>query len=301
MRKMRISDGAPARLRSRLLTPFAVAALVAAAASPGGAASPTAVTDLAAVPTDAGISVTGRVTFGGQGPVIVGQDAVGDSLAGPAGGSLGTDIENIQISQPQPGGALLVTWQMTGLPAETKGPVNYKWSFSVTGKGGETIWYFVDFIRSKIAPPGSPPTVWLYKCPDLSCDGTAFGYPGFSYDSPAAQIQITVPSELIGALPGSVISAWTQGNGPPLRALVATIDLDGATHDPYTVPTRSVLLGIAPAGTAPGDVVYTVEASLAPNSSFAGTINAPGNGSFDVWAKACFGTNCAAASVQVSA
>ncbi len=59
----------------------------------------------------------------------------------------------------------------------------------------------------------------------------------------------------------------------------------------YTVPQRSVTLGVAPAGTDPASVSYTTAATLAADGSFTGSVGNVPAGS-RVFAKACFGTTC---------
>jgi len=76
---------------------------------------------------------------------------------------------------------------------------------------------------------------------------------------------------------------------------------DEALWDPalsYTVPSKGIRLGVAPAGTPPGQVTFGPDATLGDGDAFDGSVDvstlAPGD--YEVYARACFASNCAVTS-----
>jgi hypothetical protein len=69
----------------------------------------------------------------------------------------------------------------------------------------------------------------------------------------------------------------------------------------YLIPDRQVLLGIAAAGTPQSQVHFDTPATVgADGSSYSGAVSSPGPGSWDVWAKACFGANCGTRVIRIT-
>jgi hypothetical protein len=66
----------------------------------------------------------------------------------------------------------------------------------------------------------------------------------------------------------------------------------------YTVPSKGIRLGVAPAGTPAGQVSFGADGTLGDGDAFEGSVDvstlAPGD--YEVFARACFASNCAVAS-----
>ena len=103
-------------------------------------------------------------------------------------------------------------------------------------------------------------------------------------------------------VPGAVLEANPVAAGTIVAAYQAVVS-NASTWDEavweegvtYTVPETEVMLGIAPAGTDPASVVFDTPGVLGGDGSFTGSLATSGlaPGDYDVWAKACFATNCA--------
>jgi hypothetical protein len=295
---------------SLVTDPRAIALTVSLLAS--ATAGTTEVTELSASMSGKTASVSGAATFG-EAPVLVGQDAVGDNTGGPAG-TVGLDIDKLFISQPtRDTGTLLFVIRLAsltggGLPDS----VQYNWDIMVNGGagGGGSNWSIKSARTSQFYQPGSvEPYAGVHSCVQDPTTGqwncTSVADVPAVYDPSASEIRISVPTSVIQAGGGARITAWPR-NGDPvwvrpsaLGAVTPGVTIDGAEHDAYTRPTATVRLGIAPAGTPEGSVNFNKTASVGASGSFTGSITAPSTGSYDVWAKACFGATCGTRSVRV--
>jgi hypothetical protein len=289
----------PARAVRALAAAFAI---MVVAAMPAGSATPSTVSGLTASVSGDSIVLTGAASFGGQDPVVVGDDAVGDNLGGAPTSPHGTDLDRLLISQPDPATPTLqFTFDLAGLTAGgVPEHLAYNWDIRVDGgepQGGAD--RSLKTWRTRVASTQSTdPYAAVFTCvpqapPQTGSSCSAGPDVPVTYDETASEIRMSVPLAVIDATPGSTIDAWLRISSPVyIGATFGTQTLAGqydqATHDQYVVPTRSVRVGIAPVGSP---VSYSSGASLS-GSSFTGSLAAPGPGTYTVGAQACFGDNC---------
>jgi len=112
-------------------------------------------------------------------------------------------------------------------------------------------------------------------------------------------------------VPGAVITPFNYDSQPIVagyKVFVANdatedgMDWDTEAVPSYTIPSESVSLGIAPAGTDVSHVSFTTPATFKDDGTFSGTLSTSGlaSGTYDVWAKACFAANCGVQKVTVA-
>lgn len=298
-------------LASRSLIAALTLALALVAAPAAADPQPSTVDELSATVSGQEISVSGSANFGGQDPVEVGVDGTGDS---PVSQGLGLDIDRLLIQRPDgSAGNLIFTLDLDGL---TGGGIpelfQYNWDISVDGgaDAGGTNWSIKAMRSGQASEPGqvggwaalytcvTNPTTGGFSCSPLASLPSA-------WDQEAGEIRITVPLFRIDATAGSTIDAWAR-NGQPVwvrtsaaGALTGFVEPDNASHDRYTVPGDSVRLALAPAGTPEQFVDFNAPATLA-GTDFTGTLTASEPGTYDVYAKACFGGNCGTAKRTVT-
>jgi len=298
-------------LRSRLvLTLLAGLTLAVFAAVPAGSATPSGASGLAATVSGGTISVTGTASFGGEDPVEVGVDGANDNTGGANTAPLGVDLTRMLISQPDPNSpALQFTFDVAALTGGgTPEHVAYNWDIKVDGgdpEGGVN--KSLKSWRTRVASTtNTNPYAAIFDCvPQAPPQTGSSCSPGPTvpvvYDEASSQVRLSVPLALIDAEPGSTIEAWLRISSPVwIGATAGTQTLAGqydtSTHDPYTVPTKTVRLGIAPTGSP---ISYTAPASLS-GSSFSGSLATPGPGTYDIGAQVCFGTNCGTATTTIT-
>lgn len=276
----------------------------------GAAATPTQVTALTASVSGTQVSASGKVTFGGVDPIVIGEDPAGD----PATSAAGLDLRSLSIGQPDgTRGELVFTIKLGGMATGGIPELfQFNWDISVNGgaANGGAEWSIKTMRQYAAQTGGTDPDAAVYSCVPNPTTG------GFScsrsttipvvYDQAAAEIRMTVPLAAINASPGALIEAWAR-NGQPVWVrtsaagqLTGFVTADDMTHDPYTIPPKSVRLGLAPAGTPEGDVTFGPMIQLSNNGSFTGSIAAPGSGSYDLWARGCIAENCHATSTPVT-
>ena len=276
-----------------------------------------AVTELSA---SAGGSVTGAASFLGETtPTVLAEDPLGDGPGGAQSSDIGVDITEVNVIQPDAAyPELVATFKVSALPNPVTGMqpenVRYVWSFLAGGKE-----WFVQAKASALAqsttaddptgavtkttrafqlrgncgllpPPPAPGAV--NNCGHLAwLDG--------SFDAANKTVSVRVP---LGAsfAPEIKAGALLAPTVSPTDDIYAALQVgadnantrDVLTYETeYTVPQRSVTLGVAPAGTDPASVSYTTAATLAADGSFTGSVGNVPAGS-RVFAKACFGTAC---------
>ena len=271
-------------------------------------------------------AVDGRATFKGEStPSVLATDPAGDGPAGAQSSATGVDITEVSASQPDAGYASLVlSFKVSDLPVNEVGMlpegVRYVWSFrtgSVTGQQ-----WFVQAKSSTIAqasvaddPVGHvTETGHAFQlrgnCQLIGGTLTSCGHVAWLegwFDIPNDTVHIRVPvgaSYAASIAPGvtlvPTVANPTATTGDIYAAHQVAADTT-QTRDtvfwdtPYTVPARSVRLGIAPAGADPASVTYATAATLAADGSFTGSVGSVPSGSA-VFARACFGTSCVYAS-----
>ena len=283
---------------------------------------PTSIVRLAATRDGATVIVGGAATFGGQTAVTVGTYAPGDSTQ-PA--ALGYDLLRAQISQPEPKtGDLVFELQLAELPATGGLPeaARYTWDFAVNPGTGNVIPFEIDGKLTDVVRRQTtrvPAFVLRGDCTSannvITCTDVATL--DATMDPATDRITVTLPRALLEAhakvpVAGTAIEPATICEGISSKAAAYFSACGGAAGpatgdviaqdsevDVYRVAGRTVRLGIVPAGSAPA---YTTSGTLADDGSFSGSLDVSGlaPGSYDVVARACFGTNCGTASVPIT-
>jgi hypothetical protein len=286
------------------------------ALGPGGDDA-NAVTDLSAEAGASSVNVSGKAKFSGESPVQISVDPTGDA---PAGADVGADLTGARVHQPDAGDARLVfEWTVNNLPQPLPPEgVRYVWTFGVEGKQYQLQAKLTNLASTtEVDDPAGHPThlgrsfqlrgncgtlVAINNCPHLTwLDG--------QFDPAAKTIRIFLP---IGApyapevKPGALLS---PAGAPPIYAAYQAVVSNSSTWDEgelvdegtYTVPGRTVALGIAPAGADPDKVEFGPAEPVSGNA-FSGSLATAGRpaGTYDVFARACFGTACSVGTTQVT-
>ncbi|MFN2545636.1 MAG: LVIVD repeat-containing protein [Actinomycetota bacterium] len=286
---------------------------------PHDAAADNAVTQLVATASGSGATVTGTATFAGETSPTTFTDAVGDGPGvAQVSDAAGADLVEASLSQPQaqlPYVELRFKVTNLPLPDTTSGAIpettSYNWYFKANNKD-YAVQAKVENIASTVLAddPTSPVTRLgrsfrlrgncavvgvLNNCPTLAwLDG--------SIDVPNKTIMVRVP---VGASyapdikPGAVLTP--SASLPTLYAansvlVTNTTVADDIDWDQYTIPKATVMLGVAPAGTDPSTVDYTIPVTLNDDGTFTGQVPSVPAGS-QVFAQACFGASCGYRSV----
>jgi len=303
--------------------------LVPASGAAQGAAGGSEVTSLTGTPGEGEVAVSGTAVFGGQDPVFVSEDAPGDAPgmvpAGDFGGAdqTGLDLLAATLSVPDPDVAeLLVEWRVSNLPPEG---IPEGTRLAMSFRAGDEI-YQVQAKRSNVAGPTSPNDpmghaerldgafqllgdcgsfatgdeqhclhlLWLDGAVDPRTGTVSARVP---LDSPSAP-EIRHGAVLRPTGSESLEIAGVLSGIHAVQSLLEPTD-DHAPFGPpgvagygFDVARKEVLLGVAPAGTEPTQVDYTTPATLAPDDSFTGSIAVDDPDGTDVFARACFATNC---------
>jgi plastocyanin len=298
--------------------------------------TPTTTDVLSASASGGQVSVTGNATFQGEAPVTISEDAAGDPPAAAAGlgDETGVDMVKATAYRPNPDSAsIFFEWHLTGLPDSGSLPeaVRYTIPFKIG-----TAQFQLQAKLSNVAsvtvvddPPGHPghvgnafqlrgnclanwpqPQVPLANCPHLA-------WLGGSFDPATDVVRIKVP---IGIRPEFAPGAALQRNVSTNTSLVrisATYqavassgtttgdEAEWGTDDDtftYRIPGKTVSLGIATAGTPQSGVSFGTAATVGASGDFTGSLSTAGlaPGSYDVWARSCFGTNCGARFTRIT-
>jgi Tol biopolymer transport system component len=145
--------------------------------------------------------------------------------------------------------------------------------------------------------------IWEPKVHVLRCDPTCITVAEGtgSYGTAGHEVQLTFSLDDIGATEGSVIEDVRAYNAVGTVAAGPITDLAAIPLADATVPTRSVTLGIAPAGTPESEVDFDTPAEVT-EGRFSGALDVSSlpDGHYDVWAKACLGESCGAAGRPVT-
>lgn len=286
---------------------------------------PTTIDALGATVAGTTIGVTGSATFNGESPVLIAEDFIGDA---PLAGNVppeetGVDLTGGYISQPDATTPELVfEFDVTGLPDTGSLPEVIRYGFPFTvGTGNFMIQAkFTNLVATTTVddPAGHATHAGASfqlrgNCGVLVAINNC-GHVGWlegEWDVEDSAVRVTMPlgSSLAPQLvPGATIAENPDSLGGDIvasyQAYVSTAETqDSAVWEEgttYTVPARTVRLGIVPAG-APAQ--FTVDGTVAANGSdFSGSLTTEGlaPGDHDVWVEACFGTNCDAQKVTIT-
>jgi hypothetical protein len=254
------------------------------------------------------IAVTGQATFVDV-PVLV-----GESFNTPLVPGIGADVTNATISRPATGTKINFKLDIADQPAQTGGVpelIAYQWDMQIKKPGepdGTTLEFWAARSAQGRAPGGTAPVFYVDECvlnPDTGINECSGNRVTGRMEAGVVEWQVT-PSQLGSALAGDIITAGGEGiTVVPTAAGVfwGLVAIDRGSHDiDYTVPAKSVKLGIAPAGTPEGAVALQENATVATNSSFSGLIPRPSQpGDYIVVAEACYGAeSCSRASTTIT-
>lgn len=299
-------------------------ALVLGLVIPGASTAtpaPSSVQSLGAVRDGDVISVTGVATFGGIDLVSVGTDPTAD-FAAPA--EVGMDLTGALIGQPDPvSGDLVFVLRLADLPPTGALPetVRYSWDFGVRGVAADPIPFEIDGKLTDIArrTTARNPAFFLRgNCTTANNVVTCADVEGLAaaLDPAAKEIRVIVPRRLLedqvkASLAGATIvpAVICEGISTKVAAYFTLCGAQGQeTGDElvqeegtaYPVATRQLQVAVAPAGQNP-DFATATAGALTPDGTFLASVDATGvpEGDYDVWARACFGANCGAASVPL--
>jgi plastocyanin len=281
-----------------------------------GFVSPTTVDDVRATKSGTGLKVLGSATFGGLAPFEVGTDVAGDSVHGlPA--ILGYDLTKASIGQPDPSsGDLSFVLDLVDLPPTGGLPdaAIYYWDLNLVPPGGEPYGFRIEGSLTDLTaiptPSTATPAFTVRGCGAEASTCTFSGTPVDAVmDGEANRITVTVPTGVLAQVTGNAVAG--------AEIVAGTFGYDGAavTSDPQTsggggpasdrltitgshlVADRSVGVDVVPVGATPS---FGTPATVASDGSFTADVGGLAPGTYDVWARACFGTNCATKSVTVT-
>jgi plastocyanin len=275
-----------------------------------GFLSPTTVDDVRAIKSGSTLRVLGSATFGGIASLEVGTDPAGDGAAGlPA--AFGLDLIKASIGQPDPrSGDLSFMIDAADLPPSggISELAQYFWDFSLTKTGVTKL--FAIYGKHTDAVHGTRvPSFYLSLCNEAGCADPTDNPIDAVMDGETNRISMSVPRDLLGELSGMDVTGAEVGPQSPFDAVRARLIAGGSEPDPdfdrlattgtYIIGERAIRFGIVPSGSTP---VFDRTAELADNGSFTGDIDASGlaSGAYDVWVEACFGSNCATESTQIT-
>lgn len=237
--------------------------------------SPTSVDAIAAQADEGAVTVAGSVTLADH-ELIVGQDGATDARARNLGAEIG--VATVKSEMAETGLRLRFRLTVPDQPEEGGTPeiIRTLWNVAV----GDESYILEAAIRAQGTTTG--PVLRL-----LAQDGTALAT--LQGSMAAGAIELIVPASAIGAGPGNRVRVHpTFGVGS--YTSVGDLALDTVSPiDPYVVPAPSVLVGVAPAGTAASEIPLTVAATLSGANAFEASFGDLAPGSYVVAALACHG------------
>jgi len=269
---------------------------------------PTSINSVSTSVSGATVTVSGSASFRGEAPVTLTQDPAGDGPAGAA--DTGIDLVGAKAYQPDPAlPYVFFEWELAGLPPAGSLPEAIRYTIPFrTGQGVYRLRAkYSNIVSAEISEHADdPPAAGAF-----TLQGGCSGGPGSldcinleslngSFDTLHRLVRVKVP--LSRFPPGTSLTRNTTGTAEATRIQAAyastnTIAADEAEWGgadaafSYVIPGNEVTLGIAAPGTPGGNVAFDTPATVG-GSTFSGSIAAPGTGSWDVWVRACFGTNC---------
>lgn len=273
-------------------------------AAPGSAATTTSVEITSTTVTGATIAVQGNIAFGtdATGPILVGEDPEGDAAVAGAG----VDFGDVTIAANP--GASRLTYSLEVydmLPGVGQMAPGYGYTLPIAVDGNSGPGYFLASGNAGSSfPPATGPWRALCTAPAGSYECTS----PLTGTMTAAGITLDLPYGRAGIQPGSVVEPGTAvGCGGGICSTVwAGLLFNDTGGDQgflagYKVPGE-VMVGSAPAGTAPSQVVTDTEATVQPGGAWTAYLP-DGPGSQIVVARSCWGNvealRCAQAHVTV--
>jgi hypothetical protein len=282
--------------------------LVASSASAAG----TTIESFGATVGATTINVSGSASFVDE-PFLAAVDGTDPANHGklPA-----TDLTSATISRPQPAAnSLRLNIGVGNLPPAAAGvPVvlYYIWNIMVTPPSGDAREFLILANRASSADAGNTdPDFKLWTCVTDPTTGTGDCTEAAALTGAFTEtgIDINLPTNVIGAVPGSTISAGgdnisviTGGGAPGVGEAYGGVFLDQITViEDYVVPGPTVQVGVAPAGTAAADVTLSKAGTFKTDGTFTATVPRPEAGSHVVAARVCYtAADCVLTSTDVT-
>jgi hypothetical protein len=281
-----------------------------------GFVSPTEILDLRAIKSGSALRVIGAASFGGLAPFEVGTDPSGDSVHGlPA--ALGYDLTKASIGQPDANsGDISFVLELADLPPTGGLPDGavYFWDLNLVPPGGQPYGFRIMGSLTDLTDVPTPstetPAFTVHGCgadaSNCSVTGTAVDA---VMDGEANRITVTVPTGALAQATGQpvlgaeIVRGTFGFQGVAVRTDPQTNAVPGPMTDhlaisgSHTVAQRSVAVDVVPVGAAPA---FGTPAVLNDNGQFSADVTGLAPGSYDVHARACFGTNCATSSTRTT-
>lgn len=267
------------------------------------------------------IAVSGWATFAGQ-VASAATDAAGDGATGAK--ERGAELTGAAVAYRPEGEDLLLRWSLAALPSGRESclidqPVElceegggapgsaapgelyqrllYGMAFELGGIRYEVRARTGSSLRVDDQTVTDPPHFALFRCDPTCAEEAALeGGIGASGD----EVRVAVPHSTLGIAEGSTLTltrAYTETESTTLQPGRAYDEIELSAG---ILPSTRVRLGIAPAGT-PEDLVRFDTAATLANGVFDGDLGVSSlpTGDYEVWARACLGDTCGAASTRI--
>lgn len=264
----------------RIISLAVLTSLATLVSLPVAAADPTSVDSTSATPGTNSITVTGSATFRDV-SVQTGTDGSGDATVA------GTDLTKASISSPVANRIKFRLDIADPLPELSSSPAAVTlWPITVDGNNTGLN------LHASRARVGATPNTPHLRVVTIAA-GTITTIANVNGTMAGGIVEWDVPLTTIGAQAGSVIISEAPITVIPGISGVGTLNGnnfdDMFAEEPYTVPSRTVVLGVGAAGDPDGAIALNIPATVAPSGSFAAELPKPTAGGYRVLAKACFG------------
>ena len=250
------------------------------------------VSGLAASVTSNQIAVSGRATFSGL-MMSQASDPANDGIAGA--NDVGGELIGASITYRGEEEALFVRLKLLSLPNTdifdigidgARGTV-YALRFGIAG---------VTYEMRATAASERAPVFELFRC-ETACvpQGLITG----SYGTTGREVIMVLPLATLGATEGNPVINLNAFTAP--ADSTAGVSYDTLLLSNTMIPSKSAAVGIAAAGVPEDQVNFDTVVNFS-NGSFTATVDASSfaPGIYDVWARACLGATCSAASTPVT-
>lgn len=256
--------------------------------------SQSAVSGLSVQDTPEGVDVSGRAKFSAAsfaGAVDPTDDGTG---VGPLGAAdVGAELAGASLIYRPAQENLLIRLDLSALPSDPAGAGLPGILYGTEFRLGETRYEIRALRAGATSTTPRTPYVALYRCaPDCVEHAALTG----SFGTTGSRVLVSVPLSVIGASEGTELSSLRAFTAAGEAAPGALLTLDEVALSSSAIPVPRVELGIAEDTAPEEEIAFTVAADLAAGD-FSGTIPTEGlsTGSYRVWARACLGDACGAA------
>jgi len=269
--------------------------------------------DLSALREGDMISVSGWATFSGR-EVTAATDPSDDGASvGPlTARDMGAELTGSSLTYRPEDEDLLVRLGLAELPvSSSRACLLAQCVFANVGGGVPAVIYGLRFelgearyevraLRTGVtASAPAAPYMALFRCdPDCTEQARLAGGIGTT----GAEVRVSIPLTSLGASGGGELRSIAAFTAVGEAGLGAVHPLDQVELPQAILPVALVSLGIAPAGTPQGEVVFSTDAAMEAGA-FSGTVEASSlpAGEYEIWARACLGEACGTASRTVPA